>query len=205
MAELNIYSKEQTDALLGNKANSSDVYTKANVDTLLSNKANTSDVYTKAQVDSALNNKQNVLTAGTGITISNDVISASVTASTNLKFTQVAQNLTSIADIDFNIPSSQHKHGFIMLRSQGDSIIAGEQVYDLMCVAHGTSMFTPIAFGSSNKSINYVVLGGVIGGDTTTSQNKIVVMNTSNNSISIVQFPTTLFRLYTAINPDSSV
>lgn len=205
MPELNIYSKEQTDALLGNKANTSDVYTKANVDSLLSNKANTSDVYTKAQVDTALDDKQDILTAGTGITISNNVISASASGSANLIFKQVAQNLTSIADIDFNIPSSQHKHGFIMLRSQGDSIIANEQVYDLMCIAHGTSMFTPVAFGSSNKSINYVVLGGVIGGDTTTSQNKIVVMNTSNNNISIVQFPTSLFRLYTAINPDSSI
>lgn len=64
MSTLNIYSKEQADQLLSTKANSA-------------------DVYTKTQVDSALASKQDVLTAGTGITISNNVISATGGSSTS--------------------------------------------------------------------------------------------------------------------------
>lgn len=41
MTDLNIYSKEQTDTLLGTKANASDVYTKAQVDTEVAGKQDT--------------------------------------------------------------------------------------------------------------------------------------------------------------------
>lgn len=58
------------------KADKSDTYTKSEVDTALSAKANAADVYTKTQVDTALSAKQDTLTAGTGIDITNNVISA---------------------------------------------------------------------------------------------------------------------------------
>lgn len=40
-----------------------------------SGKANSSDVYTKAEMDTSLSGKQNTLTAGSGVSISNDTIS----------------------------------------------------------------------------------------------------------------------------------
>lgn len=58
------------------KADKSDTYTKTQVDTALSAKANAADVYTKTQVDTALSAKQDTLTAGIGIDITNNVISA---------------------------------------------------------------------------------------------------------------------------------
>ncbi len=72
----NVYTKSQTDALISPKADASNVYTKAQVDNLVSPKANSVDVYTKTQTDNLLLEKQNVLTAGSGITIANDIISA---------------------------------------------------------------------------------------------------------------------------------
>ena len=71
--------------LIDAKANSSDVYTKTCTDTLLAAKATKSttlsgygitDSYTKTCVDTLLSAKQNTLTAGTGITISGNTISA---------------------------------------------------------------------------------------------------------------------------------
>lgn len=78
-----VYTKTQMDSALSGKANTSDVYNKTQVDSLLTAKADASNVYTKSQVDSTVSRidgdiagKQDVLTAGTGITISNNVISA---------------------------------------------------------------------------------------------------------------------------------
>lgn len=78
-----VYTKTQVDNALSGKANTSDVYNKTQVNNLLTAKADASNVYTKSQVDSTVSRidgdiagKQDVLTAGTGITISNNVISA---------------------------------------------------------------------------------------------------------------------------------
>lgn len=79
-------------AATSGKANSADVYTKQEVDSAISGKADTSamtaaisaatsgkansaDVYTKTEMDTALSGKQNTLTAGSGVSISGDVIS----------------------------------------------------------------------------------------------------------------------------------
>ena len=77
------YTKAQTDAVVdaavSGKANSADVYTKAQVDaaisTATSGKADSSDVYTKSEANTLLAGKQDTLTAGSGISIANDVIS----------------------------------------------------------------------------------------------------------------------------------
>lgn len=99
----NYYTKQETDAALSGKANSSDVYTKQEIDqtsrvvsealhelhdekadtsavtasisAATSGKANSSDVYTKTEMDTALSGKQNTLTAGSGVSISGDTIS----------------------------------------------------------------------------------------------------------------------------------
>ena len=52
--EPHFYTKSETDALLAEKADSSDVYTKDEVDTALAAKADANDVYTKAETDSAI-------------------------------------------------------------------------------------------------------------------------------------------------------
>ena len=54
-----------------------DAYTKAETDALLEDKADADDVYTKAEADALLDDKQDMLTAGTNITIVDNVISAS--------------------------------------------------------------------------------------------------------------------------------
>ena len=71
----NVYNKSETDNLLNAKADSSDVYTKTETNTLLNDKANSNSVYTKSETDALLNAKQDELTAGTGISIVNNVIS----------------------------------------------------------------------------------------------------------------------------------
>lgn len=77
-----VYTKSEADNLLSAKANSSDVYAKTDVyntnevNNLLSVKANVTDVYTKTETDNKLTLKQDNLTAGSGISISNNVISA---------------------------------------------------------------------------------------------------------------------------------
>jgi len=47
----------------------------ASISAATSGKANSADVYTKQQMDTALSGKQNTLTAGSGVSISNDTIS----------------------------------------------------------------------------------------------------------------------------------
>ena len=58
------------------EASLEDYYDIDEIDAALSGKADTSSVYTKSEVDTALSNKQNTLIAGSGITISGNVISA---------------------------------------------------------------------------------------------------------------------------------
>lgn len=57
MTTVNFYDKEQTDELLGSKANSADVYRKDQTNILLASKANSADVYTKGQTDILLASK----------------------------------------------------------------------------------------------------------------------------------------------------
>ena len=57
--DFDIYTKNQIDTKLDDKANVSDVYTTSQVDTKLNSKANSSDVYTTEQVDTKLSEKVN--------------------------------------------------------------------------------------------------------------------------------------------------
>ena len=55
-----VYTRSETDAKLGEKANVTDVYTKASVDAKIGKKANGADVYTKSETDAKLGEKANV-------------------------------------------------------------------------------------------------------------------------------------------------
>ena len=74
----NIVAQTDLMAVFNEKANKTDVYTKAQANTLLDAKANASDVYTKTQADTLLDAKQGTLTAGAGITITNDTIAVAI-------------------------------------------------------------------------------------------------------------------------------
>lgn len=56
MPQKKIYTKEEVDSKLGDKANSSDIYTKSQIDTKLNGKVNTSDfqVATDEEIKSLL-------------------------------------------------------------------------------------------------------------------------------------------------------
>lgn len=54
-----VYTKEEVNDLLDDKANSADVYTKTEADNLLNNKANSADVYNKTEADNLLSAKAN--------------------------------------------------------------------------------------------------------------------------------------------------
>lgn len=54
-----VYTKEEVNDLLDDKANSADVYTKTEADNLLNNKANSADVYSKTEADNLLSAKAN--------------------------------------------------------------------------------------------------------------------------------------------------
>nr|WP_315968731.1 YadA family autotransporter adhesin [Fusobacterium nucleatum] len=56
---LDVYSKNEVDNSLGNKADKNDVYTKNEIDNNLNGKADTNNVYTKNEVDNSLNGKAN--------------------------------------------------------------------------------------------------------------------------------------------------
>lgn len=75
-----VYTKSETDALLDDKADASAVYTKTETDALLDDKADADSVYTKTETDALLDAKQDTLTAGTGIDITNGVISSTIDA-----------------------------------------------------------------------------------------------------------------------------
>ena len=57
----NIYTKQEADSLLDDKANTSEVYTKQETDRLLDGKVNAADVYTKQEADSLLDDKANAV------------------------------------------------------------------------------------------------------------------------------------------------
>ena len=54
-----VYTKEEVNDLLDDKADSADVYTKTEADNLLNNKANSADVYSKTEADNLLSAKAN--------------------------------------------------------------------------------------------------------------------------------------------------
>ena len=54
-----VYTKDEVNDLLDDKANSADVYTKTEADNLLNNKANSADVYSKTEADNLLSAKAN--------------------------------------------------------------------------------------------------------------------------------------------------
>lgn len=58
--EINLYSKEQTDALLDEKEDTGTAYTKAQTDALLAEKEDVGAAYTKAQTDALLAEKEDV-------------------------------------------------------------------------------------------------------------------------------------------------
>lgn len=58
--EINLYSKEQTDALLAEKEDTGTAYTKAETDALLDEKEDVGTAYTKAQTDALLDEKEDV-------------------------------------------------------------------------------------------------------------------------------------------------
>ena len=74
------YDIDEVDAALAAKANTATTYSKTDVDTALAAKANTATTYSKTEVDNAItaatSTKQDTLIAGSGITISGNVISA---------------------------------------------------------------------------------------------------------------------------------
>lgn len=65
------------DVTINASGGTADAYTKAETDALLDEKQNKGDYATESELTTGLSTKQNTLTAGAGITIQNDVISAS--------------------------------------------------------------------------------------------------------------------------------
>ena len=153
----NVYTKSETDTLLSTKANSNNVYAKSEVynktetDNLLSAKANANNVYTKSEVytknevynttevynmqevNNLLNDKQDELTAGTGITIQNNVISATGGGSGNLQLIQ--------ATISPETPTSSTTRLYINNLQQNDIVF----VQGLINAGTGGTFFS-IAF-----------------------------------------------------------
>lgn len=72
------YTKSETNSLLDEKADTSDVYekddvyTKLETNSLLGEKANVEDVYSKSSIDSMMADKENIISAGDNIEITTD-------------------------------------------------------------------------------------------------------------------------------------
>ena len=90
VAPTDVYTKNETDTKLGDKADSNDVYTKTETDTKLGDKADSNDVYTKTETDTKLGDKAD----------SNDVYTKTETYTK----TEINNSLSNKADSD-DLPS----------------------------------------------------------------------------------------------------
>lgn len=100
----NIYTKDEVDNKLSEKADASDVYTKEQANTLLSAKANSADVYTKTEADELLNAKANVGDAYTK-TEANELLNAKANSADVYAKTDVYTKSEADAKIDEKIAS----------------------------------------------------------------------------------------------------
>lgn len=119
-----------------------------------SGKANSSDVYTKPEVNGLLANKQDKLTAGTGIRISNNVISNTAGPAINFAYADVTTegSVNGELDMEFtkNDGTSFSERLFIAgngLAISGDKIISvtgGSQPVDAYTKAESDAKFSTI-------------------------------------------------------------
>lgn len=121
MSDSRYYEKSATDTLLGEKVSKSDIVqnTGQSTTSVMSQKAVSdalSNVYTKAESDAMLAEKQNVLTAGNGITITDDVISVDAIPVDNKKFTvwsnpRIDEYVTTFTNFGYNDDGTQNTSG----------------------------------------------------------------------------------------------
>lgn len=102
--DFEVYTKQEVDALLDEKADKDDTYTKTETDALLNDKADADAVYTKTETDSLLDGKADKSTtlAGYGIT---DAYTKTET-DTLLNGKADADDVYTKSEIDTKIPSS---------------------------------------------------------------------------------------------------
>ena len=121
MSDSRYYEKSATDTLLADKVSKSDVVQSTGTSTtaVMSQKSVSdavSDVYTQAESDAMLATKQNVLTAGNGVTITDDVISVDAIPVDNKKFTvwsnpRIDEYVTTFENFGYNDDGTQKTSG----------------------------------------------------------------------------------------------
>ena len=163
------------------------------------------DYATSTELTNGLAGKQNVLTAGTGISIVNDVISANVSGSFIEKgFKKCTVNGSSTVT-STNMISTFIRETFgsstdpvLVVLSYPAEIISGSNMYNLVGI-YASGMIT--IFGTYEwfraGDSTYTVLGGTIGygAGTTPEVKKLTVHNSTNNTVTNVAL-TTGFDLY---------
>ena len=121
MSDSRYYEKSATDTLLDEKVSKNDIVqsTGTSETAVMSQKAVSdalSNVYTKAESDAMIAGKQNVLTAGNGVTITDDVISVDAIPVDNKKFTvwsnpRIDEYVTTFENFGYNDDGTQKTSG----------------------------------------------------------------------------------------------
>ena len=182
--DFDIYTKNQIDTKLDDKANVSDVYTTSQVDTKLSEKANSSDVYTTTQVDTKLSSK-----ADTSNVYNKSEINSKLNTKANVSDVYTATTID--AKLNLKADSSD-----VYTRTQMDTALNlkanSSDVYTTTQVDNKLSGKLPIigtASSGETKAYNRYAQKGYSGGSSTYWYYKIATLpayNSSSNYASLI-------------------
>ncbi len=164
------------------------------------------DYPTRSELTTGLAGKQNVLTAGTGISIVNDVISADNVSGNfvekGFKKCSVAgettvASLSSISTFIRQTLGSATTTALVIVSYPQAPVSTIPNLYEFIGIYDWTGIIKIIgSYAWSNApSSNYMVLGGTLGTHNNTDIKKLTVVDTTNNSISNVNLSAG-FELY---------
>ena len=167
MSDSRYYEKSATDTLLTDKVSKSDIVQSTGTsETAVMSQKSVSDalsnVYTKAESDAMLATKQNVLTAGNGITITDDVISVD-----NKKFTvwsnpRIDEYVTTFENFGYNDDGTQKTSGsstrswVFRIGNYGHKKVYLSEMNAWMCdgLDDSQNMVNPTLLGKSSATVD---------------------------------------------------
>ena len=172
MSDSRYYDKQATDTLLTDKVSKSDVVQSTGTSTtaVMSQKAVSdalSNVYTKAESDAMLATKQNVLTAGNGVTITDDVISVDAIPVDDKKFTvwsnpRIDEYVNTFTNFGYNDNGTQKTSGsstrswVFKIGNYGHKKVYFSTMYAWMCdgLDDAQNMINPTLLGKFEGNVD---------------------------------------------------
>lgn len=183
MSDSRYYDKSATDTMLATKVGKTDIVQSTGTSTtaVMSQKAVSdalSNVYTKSESDAMLATKQNMLTAGNGVTITDDVISVDAMPVDNKKFTVWSnprndEFVTTFENFGYNDDGTKKTSGssvrswVFRIGNYGHKKVYCSAVNAWMCdgLDDEQNMINPTLLGKSdlNVGVTFDIISGYIG------------------------------------------